>query len=168
MELETGSDIMKRILFATTILAGLSGAAIADDIKIGIVMGFTGPIESLTPPMADSVELALKEVNDSGLLLDGEHKLVPVRADSTCVDSAVATAAAERLVTSDNVAAIVGADCSGVTVAVVNGVSAPNGVPTISPSATSPALTTIEDRGYFFRTVPSDARQGEVLAEIVK
>src|SRR5690606_36953230 len=127
-----------------------------------------GPIESLTPPMADSVELALKEVNDSGLLLDGQHTLVPVRADSTCVDSAAATAAAERLVTSDNVAAIVGADCSGVTVAVVNGVSTPHGVPTISPSATSPALTTIDDRGYFFRTVPSDARQGEVLAEIVK
>ena len=38
----------------------------------------------------------------------------------------------------------------------------------VSPSATSPALTTIEDNGYFFRTAPSDARQGEVLADIVK
>ncbi len=32
---------------------------------------------------------------------------------------------------------------------------------------TSPALTTIEDKGFFFRTAPSDARQGEVLADIV-
>ena len=38
----------------------------------------------------------------------------------------------------------------------------------ISPSATSPALSTIEDNGLFFRTSPSDARQGQVLAEILK
>src|SRR5690606_35142368 len=36
----------------------------------------------------------------------------------------------------------------------------------ISPSATSPALSTIEDKDYFFRTAPSDARQGEVIADI--
>jgi branched-chain amino acid transport system substrate-binding protein len=38
----------------------------------------------------------------------------------------------------------------------------------ISPSATSPALSTFEDDGYFFRAAPSDARQGEILADIVK
>ena len=35
-------------------------------IKVGIILGFTGPIESLTPGMADSAELALKEASDSG------------------------------------------------------------------------------------------------------
>jgi branched-chain amino acid transport system substrate-binding protein len=84
------------------------------------------------------------------------------------VDAAAATAAAERLASSEKVVAIVGASCSGETTAVVNNVSAPNGIATISPSATSPALTTIEDKGFFFRTAPSDARQGEVLAQIVK
>jgi branched-chain amino acid transport system substrate-binding protein len=43
----------------------------------------------------------------------------------------------------------------------------PNGVLTISPSATSPALSDIKDNGLFFRTSPSDARQGEVLTEIL-
>ena len=38
----------------------------------------------------------------------------------------------------------------------------------VSPSATSPALSTIEDDGFFFRTVASDARQGEILADVVK
>ena len=70
------------------------------------------------------------------------------------------------LITSDKVVAIMGADCSGVTTAIANNVAVPNGVPMISPSATSPALTTIEDNGYFFRTAPSDARQGQLLAEI--
>ncbi|MEO1308797.1 MAG: ABC transporter substrate-binding protein, partial [Pseudomonadota bacterium] len=37
----------------------------------------------------------------------------------------------------------------------------------ISPSATSPALSTIEDDGLFFRTAPSDARQGVVMTEIL-
>ena len=87
---------------------------------------------------------------------------------STCTDSAAATAAAERLVTSDEVVGIFGADCSGVTTAIVNNVAVPNGVVSISPSATSPALTTIEDNGFFFRTAPSDARQGQVLADVLK
>ena len=43
-----------------------------------------------------------------------------------------------------------GADCSGVTGAVLSNVAVPNGVPMISPSATSPALTTAEDNGLFF------------------
>jgi branched-chain amino acid transport system substrate-binding protein len=38
----------------------------------------------------------------------------------------------------------------------------------ISPSATSPALSDAEDDGLFFRTAPSDARQGQVLAEVLK
>jgi branched-chain amino acid transport system substrate-binding protein len=54
----------------------------------------------------------------------------------------------------------VGADCSGVTTSHPNNVAVPNGIVMISPSATSPALSTIEDNGLFFRTAPSDARQG--------
>ena len=156
--------------FLTASVAGAAmlaaASASAQDIKIGIILGFTGPIESLTPGMADSAELALKEINDSGMFLNGE-KLASVRADSTCIDAAAATAAAERLVTSENVVGIMGADCSGVTIAIANNVAVPNGVVMVSPSATSPALTDIEDNGYFFRTAPSDARQGEVLSQIL-
>jgi branched-chain amino acid transport system substrate-binding protein len=138
----------------------------AGTVKIGVLQGFTGPIESLTPPMALAAELAIKEASDSGAFLGGT-KIVSVRADSTCIDASAATAAAERLINSEKVIAIVGASCSGATTAVVNNASVPNGIVTISSSATSPALTMIKDNGYFFRTAPSDARQGEVLANIV-
>ncbi|MSU88319.1 ABC transporter substrate-binding protein [Rhodobacteraceae bacterium 2CG4] len=158
---------MRKFLLASAASALVGTGALAQEANIGIIFGFTGPIESLTPNMAASAELALKEVSDSGKLLDG-LTLTPVRADSTCVDSAAATAAAERLVTSDNVVAIVGADCSGVTTAVANNVAVPNGVVMVSPSATSPALSSIDDNDLFFRVAPSDARQGEVLANIVK
>ena len=144
-----------------------AAAALAADVKLGVVLGYTGPIESLTPAIAAGAELAMKEVSDSGALLGGT-KVVSVRADSTCGDASAGSAATERIVTSDKVNAIVGGDCSGVTAAMLKNVAKPNGIVMISPSATSPALSTIEDNGLFFRTAPSDARQGEVIADILK
>lgn len=159
---------MKKLLLATTVLAALSTPALAqDDVKIGVLLGFTGPIESLTPDMAAAAELALKEASDSGKFLGGA-KISTVRKDSTCTDAPTATANAENLITAEGVAAIYGADCSGVTGAVANNVAVPNGVVMVSPSATSPGLSALEDNGYFFRTAPSDARQGEVIADILK
>lgn len=159
---------MKKVILASAVtLALASTAAQAEDVKIGVMMSFTGPIESLTPAMASGAEMALAEVSESGALLDGTT-LTPVRADGTCIDSAAATAAAERLVTSDGIVAMVGPDCSGITSAVLANVAVPNGIAIISPSATSPALSTAEDEGLFFRTAPSDARQGQVMAEVLQ
>lgn len=162
---------MKKLLMATAIGALATHGAWADshsnEIKIGVILGFTGPIESLTPSMGGSAELAMAEVTESGALLGGAT-VTPVRADSTCVDAAAATAAAERLVTSDGVKGIMGADCSGVTGAILANVAVPNGMVMVSPSATSPGLSTAEDNGLFFRTAPSDARQSEVMAAIIK
>ena len=42
-----------------------SDQASTDEIKIGVILGFTGPIESLTPTMASSAELAIVGVSDS-------------------------------------------------------------------------------------------------------
>ena len=157
---------MKKILLASTVLTILSAPVAAEEIKVGIILGFTGPIESLTPAMADGAELAFSEASKSGSLLNGST-VVGVRGDSTCIDSAAASSTAERLITSDGVAAIMGADCSGVTTAIANNVAVPNGVVMVSPSATSPALSTIDDKGFFHRTAPSDARQGQVLADVL-
>jgi branched-chain amino acid transport system substrate-binding protein len=105
-------------------------------------------------------------VNASGKAANG-MTFAAVRGDSTCVDSAAATTAAERMVTADGVKGIIGADCSGVTGAVLQNVARPNGIVMVSPSATSPALSTAEDDGLFFRTAPSDAREGEVMGDIL-
>ena len=161
---------MKKLLLASTAASMMAGSAFAashaNEIKIGVILGFNGPIESLTPSMADGAELAMSEVTASGKLLGGA-KVTPVRADSTCVDAGAATAAAERLITADGVKAIMGADCSGVTGAILANVAMANGIVMISPSATSPALSTAEDNGLFFRTAPSDARQGVVMTEVL-
>ena len=157
---------MKKLMAACAVGALMASAATAEDIKLGIIYGFTGPIESLTGPMAAGAELAMKEVTDSGMLLDGAT-VTSVRGDSTCIDSGAAVAAAERLVTSDGVNAIVGGDCSGVTGAILQNVARANGIVMISPSATSPGLSTADDDGLFFRTAPSDAREGQVMTDIL-
>lgn len=156
---------MKKLLLASAAMC-MATAATAEEVKLGVLLGFTGPIESMAVAMGAGAELAIKEVSDSGKFMDGST-VVPVRADSTCIDSAAATAAAERLITAEGVAGIMGAACSGVTGAVLANVARANGMVMISPSATSPALSEAEDDGLFFRTPPSDARQGVVMAEIL-
>jgi len=157
---------MKKLFIIAFIFVSTFTTNVFAEVKMGIILGFTGPIESLTPAMAASAELAFKEASDSGSLLGGETISV-VRADSTCVDSAAATAAAEGVI-AQGVVAIMGADCSGVTGAIASNVAVPNGVVMISPSATSPGLTELADKGLFFRTAPSDKRGGQVLADATK
>lgn len=157
---------MKKLLLASVAGTMLAGAAGAEDIKLGISLGMTGPLESIAPAIRDGAKLAMKEVTDSGKLLDGST-ITPVEADNTCVDAAASVAAVERLVSAEGVKGIMGGMCSGETIASLEKVGVPNGIVMISPSATSPALSTIDDKGFFFRTSPSDARQGEVMADIV-
>jgi len=155
---------MKKLLLAVIVsLSTLSTAALAE-IKVGIILGFTGPIESLTPAMRDGARMAFDEASNSGNLLGGESITI-LEADSTCVDSAAATAAAEDLV-AQGVTAIMGADCSGVTGAINANVAVPNGILMVSPSATSPGLSKVPDNGTFWRTAPSDAKGGQVLAKL--
>ena len=76
----TGDNRMKRILLATAASALLAGAASAEDVNVGIILGFTGPLESITPGMAAGAELAFAEVNDNGGL-PGGAMINAMRAD---------------------------------------------------------------------------------------
>lgn len=159
---------MKKLLMASTAAMLLSTAAFADSkdkVKLGVLLGFTGPIESLAGPMGAGADLAVKEVNDAGGILGGSM-VETLRADSGCIDNGLATSNGERLL-ADGIDGLVGADCSGVTGAVLQNVALPNGMVMISPSATSPGLSTMEDNGLFFRAAPSDAREGQVMADIL-
>ncbi|MEL0435478.1 ABC transporter substrate-binding protein [Phycobacter sp. K97] len=161
---------MKKLMMATAAAALTAGTAFAGghakEVKLGVLLGFTGPIESLTSAMGAGAEMAMEEVTASGKLLDGAS-VTSVRADTGCIDNGLAVANGEKLI-ADGVNGIIGGDCSGVTGAILQNVAIPNGMVMISPSATSPGLTSMEDNGLFFRTAPSDAREGEVMAEILQ
>ncbi len=155
-----------KLASAVAVSVLLAGTASAD-VKVGSLMGFTGPIESLTVGINAGAEIAIKEVNAAGGVAGG-NKIQLVTADTTCVDASAAAAAADRLVNAEQVAAIVGALCSGATISAANSAAIPNKVVMISPASTSPAITSLDDNDLVFRTAPSDARQGQVLASVLK
>ena len=142
-------------------------AAAASDVRIGFLGGFTGPIESLVPPIYEGAELAVTQVNEQGGVLGG-RTLAILSGDTTCADATAAANAADRLVNTENVLGIVGALCSGATISAANNAAIPGGVVMVSPASTSPAITTVEDRDLLFRTTPSDAYQGAVMARLLK
>ncbi|MCD7061322.1 ABC transporter substrate-binding protein [Pelagibacterium xiamenense] len=161
---------MRHIKKALTlaVAAGVVSAAapaIAQDVNLGFVGGFTGPIESLTPPIFAGAELAVEHVNAQGGILDG-GTLSILSADGAC-DATAAANATDRLVNTDQVTAIVGGLCTGETIGGANSAGIPGGVVMISPASTAPAVTTIEDNDLVFRTTPSDAFQGQKLAQLL-
>ena len=58
------------------------------------------------------------------------------------------------MVNAEKVVALVGPLCSGETIAAANSAAIPGGVVIVSPAATSPALSEIEDKDL---AVPHDA-----------
>ncbi len=144
---------------------GLAVPALAEDVKLGILGDVTGPIESLAPPIVAGAQLAFDHVNAQGGILGG-GKIISVTGDSAC-DPSVAGPAADKLVNTDQVTAMVGAFCTGATIGAATAAGIPGGVVQISPSASAPALTTLEDNDLVYRTTPSDAFQGVKLADLL-
>ena len=156
-------------LTASLLALGVSAASAQDAaIKVGLIGGITGPIDSLMPPIANAAKLAVAQVNEAGGIGKNGAKVEMVIGDDGCVDAARASDAADRQVNSEKVAGIVGAMCSGATIAAANSAAIPGGVVMVSPASTSPAVTDLSDNDLVFRTAPSDAYQGEVLARVVK
>ncbi|MBF8224133.1 ABC transporter substrate-binding protein [Halomonas sp. 328] len=160
--------MMKKALLAMAVAASataLAGAAQAE-VKVGFLGGFTGGIESLTPPIHDGARLAVEQVNAQGGILGGQTLVMPT-GDTTCSDASAASNAADRMVNTERVTAIVGALCTGATIAAANNAGIPGGVVMVSPASTAPAVSELDDNDLVFRTVPSDAFQGEMLAKLV-
>ncbi|SJZ49371.1 ABC transporter substrate-binding protein [Consotaella salsifontis] len=154
-------------LAACAASALLAGSASAEELKLGFIGGITGPIESMAPAIRAGSQLAVDQVNQAGGMMDGAKVSLDV-GDTGCIDAAKASSVADRVINSDGVAAIVGALCSGATIAAANSSAIPAGVVMVSPASTSPAVTSLDDKDLVFRTAASDAYQGEVLARVVK
>ena len=156
---------MRKIILSSIAALAMSSTAFAE-VKIGNPMGLTGPIPDLVAPMAKAVNLAAKHVNEQGGLFAGGEKFTIVRADSAC-DPVAAVDAVTKLININLVSAIIGPVCSGATIAQAESVSIPAGVVTLSTSASSPAITSMEKgTDLVFRSAASDAYQGIALAEL--
>lgn len=154
----------KQLALAGTMLAFAGTAAVAEDIKVGSVAGVTGPIAELVVPIVAGRQLAADHVNANGGLLNGDTMTL-VLADSQC-DPKAGVDAGTKVVNVEQVVAIVGASCSGATNGMVQSVTIPAGVVSISDSATAPSITDLEDNDLVFRVAASDAYQGAAIAQL--
>ena len=136
-----------------------------EPLIVGNLNGFTGPLTEFATPLRNSVELAAEHVNRAGGV--GGASMLIISRD-TAVNPVQGVDSARALVDVENSVAIVGALSSGVTIAVANAVMIPKERLIISGASTAPSITVLEDNDYVFRTAPSDAAQGIVLANLAK
>tara|TARA_B100001057_G_scaffold477260_1_gene546249 strand:+ start:641 stop:1870 length:1230 start_codon:yes stop_codon:yes gene_type:complete len=166
---KTNTTLKKALLFLTIyifILIPNSFGKKNIEVKIGILLGFTGAVESLTPSMADSAELAFNEViNNKDNLNEITFKII--RADTTCDNIKLAKKAAKKII-NDGASAIIGAACPNITIDIAKELSIPEEILMISPTDTSNELIELKDNGLVFRTTPSKIRGSQILADITK
>lgn len=130
-------------------------------LNIGSVLPLTGDLAQFGPGMENGVKLAVQQIKDcNSMEVEGFYE------DSGTNEQTAATAA-DKLINSNDVGAIVGAASSRISFSVIDS-AAQSSVVQISPASTSPDFTDYEDNGYFFRTVPSDNLQGQVLAQVAQ
>jgi ABC-type branched-subunit amino acid transport system substrate-binding protein len=163
---------MKGLLTAlgasVALLALAKAASAADcDVTIGVVMELTGPAGAYGQAGAKSVEMAFRDINDAGGVMNG-CKLVTDTRDSQSQGN-VAVDAATQLVQVKKVPALIGGIISSVSIPILTSVTAPAKVVQVSPASSSPTLTQLaregKTSGIFFRTITSDALQGVAAAK---
>ncbi|MEI8264531.1 MAG: ABC transporter substrate-binding protein [Betaproteobacteria bacterium] len=167
---------MRLVLTSTVLalaasLAPLSASAQAPSCthNVGMVVSLTGAAGRFGQAASKSVELAFGELNKAA----GAQGIAGCRLAFEVRDAqsqgAVAVDQARQLVDLKKVPAIIGGIISSVSIPVVTSVTAPAGVVQISPASTSPTLTRLANegttKGWFFRTITSDALQGTAAAK---
>ena len=129
-------------------------------IKIGFLNDATGPISVYAGGFTFASQTAAADLSTNN---DG-YSFEVVEVDSGC-DGTTAGAAAQTLIDS-GVVAVAGAACSGASMG-ANAVLSAAGIPMVSYASTSPALSDSVAYPHFYRVVPSDALQGDAMADMV-
>lgn len=130
--------------------------------KVGTLNTMTGDLSFVGPPFVNAEELAAKQINEAGGVLDENIVLCNEDTETT---AAGALDAARKLIDVEGVDGIVGSVSTFGTMAVVEVVSSSE-VPTISPSATAPKVANADDDDFLFRTCPSDSLQGAAIGKV--
>ncbi len=150
------------------LLAGLAVALLAtpafaaEEIKLGVPGAHSGDLASYGLPTWNAAEILAEEYNAKGGI--NGKKVVVVAQDDQCKPE-MATNAATKLV-SDEVDIIVGHICSGATKAALP-IYTNAKLVAVSPSATTPGLTTSGENPYFFRTIANDNVQARLSSAFI-
>jgi ABC-type branched-subunit amino acid transport system substrate-binding protein len=136
-------------------------------LRVGGLAALTGDNAAVGRAYAESITLAADEINRV-LAERGEDAKVEVTGvEDTQGQVANAIAGARKLVDINHVDAIVGDITSGPSIAVAQSVSVPKQIVQFT-LGTSPAITELDDDGYFWRPRVSDFVQGPVMAQVLR
>lgn len=167
---------MKRVskvltaLVLGTVLAGLAagcggGEKKADTIKVGANLEMTGGSASYGISSKNAIELAFKEINEKGGINGKQLELVVADNKS---EAAEATNAMQKLISQDNVVAVIGPNLSSSVIA-ASAINNSAKVLDIAPMATNPYVTVDQASGktkdFNYRTCFIDPFQGTVMAK---
>ena len=138
-------------------------AASAGDIPIGVYGALTGGEAAFGQATIQGVKLAAEEINNAGGVIGGRKIRLVIEDDQGKAEEAAS--AVTKLITRDNVVAVIGENSSNQSLAAAP-IAQANGVPMISPSSTNPNVTKKGD--YIFRVCFTDPYQGKALAAFVR
>ena len=136
-----------------------SGSGADRTVRLGVLQPETGDLGPLGVAIRDGALLPAIQLRDS---ID---QTIETQGGDTQSQAQAGIDAANSLV-SAGFPSITGPAGSETTIQVARNVLVDNQVVGCSPSATSPAITGLEDEDFLFRTPPSDALQGQVLAQV--
>lgn len=128
-------------------------------IKIGTIQPLTGKIAVYGKTVSQAVTLAVDEANAAGGVNGKQIELI---TEDDAFNPENTVAAFKKLVTKDQVVAIVGALTSNCTLAIVNLAQAAK-IPLITPTSTNDKVTDAGD--YIFRACYKDSFQGKVVGQ---
>lgn len=161
-----------RLCAAWVLAAGLlavslaaCGEAPAEPLKLGFLSYMSAGSPQNAQDRQRAFELAVSHLNEAGGVFG---RPVETAVGDTALDPDTAVAEARRLIEDEGVHALVGPSTSANSLAVIERVAGPAGIPVVSPSATSPRLTDAADDDFFFRAALSDVAQGPVLARVAR
>lgn len=167
MKVKKGFTYALVALMCLVLVVGCSPKAPAggesDVIKIGGNFELTGGVAEFGKKGENGAKLAIKEINEAGGVLG--KKIEYIGADNKS-DAGESTAATTKLITQDNVIAILGPMTTGNTLAAIPIVTEHN-IPLITPTGTNERITVNEDGSlnkWLFRACFIDPFQGEVAA----
>jgi branched-chain amino acid transport system substrate-binding protein len=146
-------------LAVTGILATAS-PVLAQDIKIGMIAGMSGPGATYGASMRQGFDMAIKEINDAGGI-NGRKVVLDVADDAS--DPAQSVLAMQRLV-NDQVDIVVGGWGSSQVLANME-VAERAGMPYIVVGASNPRITTSRNK-WTFRILTNDNGHATRLADI--
>jgi branched-chain amino acid transport system substrate-binding protein len=158
----------KRTLFFMGLICGLAmvfgitGGAMADNIRIGVASPFTGDLAAYGDNIKAGVNLKLKEINDAGGI--NGQKVELVWGDDLCAPKDAGTVAS-KFAADKSIVAVIGHLCSSATLAAMP-IYVRTGLAAISPTSTNPTIGDV-GKGWFFRNCYTDDFQGQYLANYV-